>query len=269
MLVTNLYGSATSSAAQLLIVQPPSITSQPTNQLALPGGSASLEVSAAGTGPLVYQWFFNATNALPGATEAALTLTNVQPEQAGAYTVLVTNLYGSATSSVAQFVIVQPPSITFQSVSQTLPIGSNSVFSVMAIGTGPLSFQWFFNITNALGDATTSALSLTNVQPSQAGLYTVLVTNLAGSISSDAIALRVLVPPVSDASGLLSVAGQASIAFQSIAGLNYTLESTPTLLPAQWTPILPSVSGTGGWMVLSDTNSSIPSDTWFYRIRCE
>ena len=78
----------------------PSITVQPTNQVASVGASLSFTVAAAGTAPLSYQWRFAGTN-LAGASSTALTLTNVQLAQAGSYTVQVTNLYGSTTSSNA------------------------------------------------------------------------------------------------------------------------------------------------------------------------
>ena len=93
----------------------PSITVQPTNQVASVGGSLSFTVAAAGTAPLSYQWRFAGTN-LAGATSTALTLTNLQMAQAGSYTVQVTNLYGSATSSNAVLTVnpvlscVPPPS---------------------------------------------------------------------------------------------------------------------------------------------------------------
>ncbi len=82
----------------------PFIVSQPTNQTVLVGGAASFSVSAGGTAPLNYQWSFNGTN-LDGATSASLTLTNLQPTNAGTYAVVVTNNYGSATSSNATLTV--------------------------------------------------------------------------------------------------------------------------------------------------------------------
>ena len=64
------------------------------------GGTAAFSVTAAGTAPLSYQWNFGGTN-IVGATNTILTLTNVQLSQAGNYTVLVTNAYGSVLSSNA------------------------------------------------------------------------------------------------------------------------------------------------------------------------
>jgi hypothetical protein len=83
---------------------PPVILLQPTNQTVTVGGTASFSVTASGTLPLSYQWNFNGTN-IPGMTNTTLTLTNIQLSQAGHYTVLVTNLFGSVLSSNAVLVV--------------------------------------------------------------------------------------------------------------------------------------------------------------------
>jgi hypothetical protein len=94
----------------------PAITTQPTNQTVLAGGTANFSVTASGTGPLSYQWCVNGTNIVVGATNSTLTLTSVQLSQNGySYSVLVTNLYGSTNSVAATLTVntpvcVQPPS---------------------------------------------------------------------------------------------------------------------------------------------------------------
>ena len=82
----------------------PVILAQPTNQVAIVGGTATFTVAADGTPPLSYQWNFNGTN-IAGATNTFLTLTNVQFNQAGNYAVLVTNVYGSILSSNAMLTV--------------------------------------------------------------------------------------------------------------------------------------------------------------------
>jgi hypothetical protein len=102
-----LYGTNPGSNG----VVAPTINTQPASQSAYVGDTVNFSASASGTPPLVYQWYFNATNALPGATNASLTLANVQLYQAGAYNVIVTNSTGSAVSSNALLTvqIVPPP----------------------------------------------------------------------------------------------------------------------------------------------------------------
>ncbi len=75
------------------------------------------------------------------------------------------------------------PYLFGQPASQTNTLGSTPVLQVIAAGTAPLHYQWRFNGTDILG-ATNSSISLSNVQTSQAGSYSVVVSNLAGSVTS-------------------------------------------------------------------------------------
>jgi uncharacterized repeat protein (TIGR01451 family) len=111
---------------------PPTVTLQSTNTIALFGGSASLQAVAFGVAPLSYQWFFN-SGVLAGQTQPILNLTNLQPNQSGAYTVSVTNLYGSATSSVVQVTVVAPPTLQLTGVGSADGTLSVSVPSVAGL----------------------------------------------------------------------------------------------------------------------------------------
>lgn len=84
-----------------------------------------------------------------------------------------------------------PANIISQPLSQTVESGADATFTVVARGLSPLSYQWYFNATNLLARATNSSLSLTNVQPSQSGNYTVSVTNSLGFQISQPAALVV------------------------------------------------------------------------------
>jgi hypothetical protein len=79
----------------------PVIIASPASLAVAIGATADFQVEATGRPPLVYQWVFNGTNAIDGATSAVLSLTNVQFTQAGAYRVTVSNLYGAVTSAPA------------------------------------------------------------------------------------------------------------------------------------------------------------------------
>lgn len=87
--------------APIAVGTAPVITHQPTNQTVAAGANATFSVTATGTAPLHYQWYGPASALIPGATASALTLSNVQPANAGNYFVLVTNQFGSAQSSNA------------------------------------------------------------------------------------------------------------------------------------------------------------------------
>ena len=168
--------------------------SEPTNQTVLAGATASFQVAATGSSPLSYQWLFNQTNVLTGATNATLTLTDVQPASAGGYSVEVANAFGSVTSGTAILTVLSPPTITSQPQSQTVFAGSNVAVSVLAIGTLPMSFQWTLNGATLPG-ATNDTLSLTNVTFGEGGIYSVAITNSLGyAISSNSV-LSVLSSP--------------------------------------------------------------------------
>ena len=87
---------------------PPFIITQPANQTATVGANVSIAVTAGGSTPLSYQWRFNGNN-VPGATANPLVLNNVQINQAGNYTVVITNVAGSVTSSNALLTVNFPP----------------------------------------------------------------------------------------------------------------------------------------------------------------
>lgn len=83
----------------------PSIVTDPASQTAVEGGYVTFRVSVVGTPPLGYQWRFNETNNLAGATGNSLTVTNLQLADAGTYSVVATNVAGSATSTNATLAV--------------------------------------------------------------------------------------------------------------------------------------------------------------------
>lgn len=87
----------------------PTIVVAPTNQTGMAGGSVAFNVAATGTASLRYQWYFNTNTPLANATNAALTLFNVQSNNAGVYSVIVTNDFGVATSPGAVLTVTPAP----------------------------------------------------------------------------------------------------------------------------------------------------------------
>lgn len=200
VVVANSGGSVTSSPAILTVNQAPIITTQPQSQMVLAGGTANFFVIATGLPAVTYQWRFAGAD-LSGQTTSALQLTSVTTNQAGNYTVVVSNSIGSVTSAPALLTVnaaIVPPGISTPPQSQGVVAGGNVTFSVVATGTAPLSYQWTFN-GGALAGRTTSALTLASVTTNQAGSYAVIVTNSAGSVTSASAVLTVtqpITPPV-------------------------------------------------------------------------
>ncbi|MFO1478198.1 MAG: LamG-like jellyroll fold domain-containing protein [Verrucomicrobiota bacterium] len=177
---------------------PPSILVQPTNQTAIAGSNASFAVSASGSPPLSYRWLKNGFEvldggAISGATTPQLILSGVQDQDAGTYSVLVTNGIGVVLSSPATLTVIDPPLINAQPVSRTNVVGTTATFTVSASGTLPLAFQWSkdgatLTDQGGVSGSTNATLQLNNIQYTDAGNYSVAVSNLGGlRISSNAV----------------------------------------------------------------------------------
>lgn len=172
--------TAASVRAQLT---PPSIVFGPTNQTVVQGGIARFQVSATGSSNLFYRWWKDG-NPILLPPNRFLTISNVQPADAGAYHATVSNSVGTATSQVAILTVtVRPPLITSQPVGGNLcPNGSNAILSVTATGSLPLVYQWRLNgidIPFAVTRTLTVPGSVANI-----GDYSVVITNSAGSVTS-------------------------------------------------------------------------------------
>ncbi len=259
LIATNLFAAATSTVASLTVIAPPIITNEPASQTIVPvGAGVSFQVGAGGSAPFGYQWYFAATN-LPGQTNSTLYFSNVQTNQTGGYTVIVTNLAAAVTSTVASLTVVTPPALTSPPSNQTAFVGTNITFQADATGLF-LTYQWSLNGTNLPG-ATTNTLTLTNVQPYQAGSYTLIVTNIAGQDAA-AAQLSTVLPPLT-----ITVTGDTiSISLASQPGLNYTLLYKDNLSDPDWTPLPNSIPGTGDTITLQDPAPS-PTNR-FYCVSC-
>ena len=107
--VMNSAGSVVSLSATLTVLAPAEIVTQPASEVGSWGGDIFFRVEATGTPPLAYQWYFDGVPIPAGTnfsgTGSTLTLKNLELTAAGQYWVVVTNNYGSATSSVANLVV--------------------------------------------------------------------------------------------------------------------------------------------------------------------
>ncbi len=105
VLATNTGGTATSGAATLVVQSPPVVTLHPADESVAVGGSVTFSAAAVGVPAPTYQWR-NDGVAIPGATAASLTLSNVALGDIAAYSVAATNLMGTEISNVAQLTVV-------------------------------------------------------------------------------------------------------------------------------------------------------------------
>jgi|GEM_PF-1317500 len=98
----------------------PQIVHQPTNQVVRAGSVAQVTAESVGKDPLFYQWRFNGVN-LSGQTNEILTLTNIQPSQAGAYSVVISNDMGRVTSSNAVLTVTIPLTVLVNGPGSVTP----------------------------------------------------------------------------------------------------------------------------------------------------
>ncbi|PWU11255.1 MAG: hypothetical protein C5B50_23760 [Verrucomicrobia bacterium] len=211
----------------------PYITAQPANRTNTESTTVSFSVTAIGAPPLFYQWLFNDTAPLSGATNSLLVLTNVQLSQAGSYSAVVSNALGSTVSSDAMLAVnpAVPPTLTLQPTNQAVPQGGLAYFAASAISDPPPAYQWRFN-GSPLAGATNSNLVLVSVSPGQLGTYDVLVTNYAGSLLSSNAVLSLLQSNCSPASsGLVSWWQAQGNAVDTISTNNGTLIGTVSYGP--------------------------------------
>ena len=172
----------------------PSISNPPVSLTVTQGQTAAFSVTADGTAPLGYQWYFNTNTMLSGQTATNLSIANAQATNAGAYSVRVSNSGGSVTSAVATLTVLLPPAIITQPQSQTVLVSNNVTFTVVASGTAPLSYQWFFNTNSPIPNATNATHGITSASTNDAGAYSVLVSNSYGAATSSVVQLTVNVP---------------------------------------------------------------------------
>ncbi len=101
--------------------------------------------------------------------------------------------YDSAGNRLSKKVTLAPPSITSAPQEKTVVAGSAASFSVGATGSAPLNYHWKLNGTE-IPSATNWGYYLPNVDHTDTGNYTVVVSNNAGSVTSEVAALEVLIP---------------------------------------------------------------------------
>ena len=187
-------GSAGDTAAPT--VEKPAITAPPASQTVEAGKTATFTVTATGGETLAYQWKKNGVD-IPSATASTYTTPAASSADNGAkYSVAVSNSAGTATSSDATLTVTSPavvtkPAITMQPAAQTVVLGSTAIFSVSASGTAPFSYQWKKNGVN-IPNATSSSYTTPDTSDADKDAkFSVVVSNSAGSVTSNEAKLGV------------------------------------------------------------------------------
>lgn len=259
VVVANSAGSVTSAVATLSVNVPPWLLAQPESPVVVTQGpDVILCVLPAGTAPLRYQWRFNGTN-IAGGTASCYTRNNVQPSDAGTYSVVVTNVAGSLTSSIV-LIVLAPPVITAQPQGQTNLAGSSVTLSVTASGTEPLCYLWQCNGTS-YPPATNTFVT------SSAGDYSVVVSNVAGMVTSAVATVAFTNLPPAQPGHFDSICqradGAVQLSMSGTAGSSYIVEWTSDLVGWSNLCTLSATNGCFWWIDSCATNGG----QRFYRLR--
>lgn len=170
------------SAPVRLSVAPALVAIEPGAPQVRVGSNAVFTASVTSATPVAGQWRFDG-NAIPGASNVTLVITNLQLTLEGAYDFVVANAFGSVTSTPAFLTVLVNPTTVVPPVSLAVPVGDDATFSFVIAGNPP-PFHYQLRrssttLTNYSSNERTGFLTLSNVQTNQAGTYRVVVTNVA------------------------------------------------------------------------------------------
>jgi hypothetical protein len=167
------------------------VVSDPAPASAYAGRTATFSVDADGTTPLSYQWYKGITP-IDGATSDILTFTCAYADNGANYNVVVTNLYGSATSAPAALTVMTDLTLESSPASITRNVGSKAAFIAVAGGALPVTYQWYKGASQIQG-ATDQVLWLSNVQPADdQTTYHAYIANPWTNTNSDPATLTVV-----------------------------------------------------------------------------
>jgi hypothetical protein len=187
--VSNEKGSSTSWMAKLKVNVVPKIKTQPQAVQKKENEPATFTVVAEGSDTLTYQWMKDGSP-IGGATAASYTIGAIKESDKGSYSVKVTNAIGNVVSQPALLTVLMKPSITVQPASTTVKTGSVMAMTVVAKGTETLKYQWMKN-GSPISGATSAVYSILAAKTTDAGTYSVQVTNDYGNVVSSAATLTV------------------------------------------------------------------------------
>ena len=200
----------------------PAISANPGNQSVSAGQTVNLTAIATGTPAPTVQWQ-SSTNGgssftnISGATSTTYSFTATATQSGDEYRAVFTNSVGTATSSAATLVVNNAPAVTTNPNNQTIVAGQPVSFTAAASGTPAPTVQWEVSTnggstyTNVSG-ASSPTYTFTTAATQSGYWHREVFTNAAGSATSPAVMLTVLVPPVvtTNPSSQAITAGQAA-----------------------------------------------------------
>ncbi len=189
---TNSCGTVSSLGAVVVMNSPPVISSIPPSYAICENQNLTYSVNAAGTQPISYQWFYN-NSSITGGNTNTFNITSLSTSDVGNYYCKIENMCGIDSSNTSLLTVDSLPEIITQSSSSSTCIGQIKTFNVVATGSSPLSYQWYYSNTPIAG-ATYNFYTINSVQNSDAGNYFCIVTNSCGNAQSNSATLTVNSP---------------------------------------------------------------------------
>jgi hypothetical protein len=180
----------------LIVHQPLSVTNT------VPSEAAVFSVVAMGAPALGYQWYFSASGAtgafapLAGQTSPGLTLDLPQPADAGSYYVVVTNSYSAVTSLTATLSLFRAPVIVQQPEPASATLFGGQTFSLSAAANAalPVYYSWTQDGVS-IPAGTNSVFAFNDLEVTDSGDYSVIVSNAFGVVTSSVVSLTVISAP--------------------------------------------------------------------------
>ncbi len=219
----------------------PTVVTPPASQVVAVGSRVELSVVVEGT-DLTYQWIHNDIE-VPEGTANPLVLDPVTKDHIGTYRVRVSNPGGATSSSPAELAVLDPPAIIQSPTGGTFTDGSVVTLAVTASGDAPLAFQWFLG-PDPIPDATSDSLTLDPIRPVQEGSYTVTVSNVVGSATSDPAV--VIVGSAPRPPSIVGMRVPPTLHTGEAARLEVTVESPVAVSGYQWRDSTGPISGAVG-----------------------
>jgi hypothetical protein len=253
VIISNGFGSVTSSIASLTIAYPPSIAQQPSNQNTVAGSKVYFSVIAAGTQPLDYQWWMLANQqsnaiATPVVINGFVLGVTITSGGAGYLTFPTVQIVGGSGSGAGGYAVVSNQMVTAIIITNA---GSDYTTPPMIQIAAPTAIS--------LKGLTSNVLSLDPVNSANAGNYYVVVTNGFGCVTSAMAGLVVGMPPQSF-NGISTNNYQLRLQLTGTPNFPYILQSATNLSPPiSWQSVLTNpADANGNWSITISNLQSVP-----------
>ena len=245
VVITSSGCTVTSNNATLTVNSPPTMIVNPTDQAVCQGNAAFFFSLAWGSGT-TYQWRKNGVN-IPGATSFFYAIGTTSTADAGTYDVVATRNGCSVTSASATLTINSAPVITVQPANQGACVGGTATFNVTVTSGTTLTYQWRKNGTNIAGATASSYTTPATVLADNGALFSVVITNSCGNVTSSNATLSVSTPAT-----ITSQPANQNVCLSASA--SFSVVATGTGLTYQWRKNGSNISGA------TSTTYSIPSN---------